>query len=364
MNHTLHSLSLNRIYFPLLVPVLLLVGISLVTLYSIDISLFKQQLIGLVLSLGIYFIFLNIDYKIFNYFSKQLYIGILLALFLIFIIGIEAKGAVRWIDIFGLRIQFSEVLKPFFIIVLAHFLSRNASHSLGKFVTSLALLFPIFFLVLRQPDLGNAIIYFAAALCMMLCYGFPFRYFAALLGLIIVPMPLFISLLKDYQRDRIFSFFNASADPFGSSYNSIQSLISIGSGGFHGKGLGQATQSILRFLPERHTDFIFATISESFGFIGGVAILILFVFLLTQIYKIAVSAVDEFSYLTSIGIFFIILIHVFLNIGMNLAVLPIVGITLPLVSYGGSSLLTNFIMLSILSSIRSEEKKGKIFEIS
>lgn len=348
----------------LLLPALGLVLISLATLYSIDITLFKQQLIVLVVSLIVYVLILNIDIRLISHFSKQIYIAMLLSLGLIFLIGIEAKGAVRWIDIFGIRIQFSEVLKPFFIIILAHFLSRDDSHSFSKFFMSLMLLFPIFFLVLRQPDLGNAIIYLLAALCMTLSYGFPFKYFAGLGALIIVPMPLFLTFLKEYQRARLFSFFNSTSDPFGSSYNAIQSLIAVGSGGFLGKGFGQATQSILRFLPERHTDFIFATISESLGFVGGLVVLILFVFLLVRIYRIAMNASDQFSYLTAIGMFFIILIHVFFNIGMNLGILPIVGITLPLVSYGGSSLLTNFIILSILSDIRSEQKKSKMFEIS
>lgn len=348
----------------LLIPALGLALISLSTLYSMDISLFRQQLVALAVSLFAYMLFLNIDYRLFKNFSKQIYIGMLLSLGLIFIIGIEAKGAVRWIDIFGVRIQFSEVLKPFFIIVLAHFLSRDENHSIGKFFTSLLLLFPIFFLVLRQPDLGNAIIYFLAALCMMLFYGFPFRYFLSLGSLVMVPMPIFLTLLKDYQRTRLFSFLNSTSDPFGSSYNAIQSLISVGSGGFFGKGFGQATQSILRFLPERHTDFIFATISESLGFVGGIVVLLLFIVLLIHIYRIAVNASDPFSYLVTTGMFFLLLIHVFLNIGMNLGILPIVGITLPLVSYGGSSLLTNFIILSILSVIRSEGKKNKVFEIS
>lgn len=364
MHQLLRSFSFHRIDLILLIPALGLALISLATLYSMDIVLFRQQLVVLIISLFVYLIFLNIDYRIFSNFSKQIYIGIILSLGMVFLIGVEAKGSVRWIDIFGVRIQFSEVLKPFFIIVLARFLSRDDNHSIGKFCMSLLLLFPIFFLVLRQPDLGNAIIYFLTVLFIMLSYGFPFRYFLGLVSLIIIPMPFFLTLLKDYQRMRLFSFFNSTSDPFGSSYNAIQSLISVGSGGFFGKGFGQATQSILRFLPERHTDFIFATISESLGFVGGIVIISLFIVLLVRIYKIAINASDTLSYLISIGMFFILLIHVFFNMGMNLGILPIVGITLPLVSYGGSSLLTNFIILSILSSIRSEGKKSKIFEIS
>lgn len=364
MDQLLRSLSFHRIDFLLLFPAIALVGISLATLYSIDITIFRQQLIFFIIGIAVYLLFLNIDIRIFGIFSKQIYFATLILLGLVFLIGIEAKGAVRWIDIFGIRLQFSEILKPFFIIVLAKFLSTHEEHSFSVFIKALLLLFPVFFLVWRQPDLGNAIIYLMTALCMLLAYGFPWRYFFSLGAAVLLPMPIFFSVLKDYQKERLFSFFNSTSDPFGSSYNAIQALISIGSGGFFGKGLGQATQSVLRFLPERHTDFIFATISESLGFIGGAVILILFTLLLLRIYRITTHAVDQFSYLVATGMFFIILVHAFFNIGMNLGILPIVGITLPLVSYGGSSLLTNFVMLSILSSIRSEEKRTGLFEIS
>ena len=364
MKQFLRAFSINRVDFFLVAPAIFLAGISIATLYSLDISLFRQQLIAFLVSLLVYFFFLNFDYKLFGFFTKQIYIAMLICLGVIFLIGIEAKGAVRWIDIFGLRIQFSEILKPFFVIVLAQHLSKNDSHGLEKFIKTLLLLLPIFFLVLRQPDLGNAIIYLVTAIFMMIVYGFPWRYFLSLGGLILIPMPIFFSLLKEYQRQRIFSFFNATSDPFGSSYNAIQSQISIGSGGFFGKGFGQATQSILRFLPERHTDFIFATLTESLGFIGGVVILLLFLFLLFRIYKISVSSPDSFGYLITVGMFFLILTHAFMNIGMNLGILPIVGITLPLLSYGGSSLVTNFIILSILSSVRFDSKKTSLFEIS
>lgn len=364
MNQFLRNFSIYRVDFILLLPAVILVGISLATLYSIDNILFRQQLVAFAVGLVIYFVFLSVDINFIRHFSKQIYIGMLVCLVLLFLIGIEAKGAVRWIDVFGIRLQFSEIFKPFFIIVLANYLTRDDTHSLGKFISSLLLLFPVFFLVLRQPDLGNAIIYGIATICVMVIYGFPWRYFLGLGTVTILPMPIFFSFLHGYQRQRIFSFFNSTSDPFGSSYNAIQSLISVGSGGFFGKGFGQATQSILRFLPERHTDFIFATISESLGFIGGMVVLALFIFLLARIYRIALSSRDSFAYLVSLGLFFVLLTHVFFNIGMNLGIVPIVGITLPLVSYGGSSLLTNFLVLSILSSIRSDEKKKGPFEIS
>lgn len=354
----------SRISFALLIPALLLVLLSLVTFYSLDMSLFRQQLVYLIAAVITYFIFLNIDYKIFGYFSKIMYAVMVGLLVLLFIIGIEAKGAVRWIDIFGIRIQFSEIFKPFFIIFMARFLSQNESRSFSKFLQALILLFPVFFLTLKQPDLGNALIYLFTTLAMLLMYGFPIKYFVGLALALIIPFPLFFSFLHDYQKNRILSFMNSSHDPSGSSYNAIQALISVGSGKFMGKGLGQATQSILRFLPERHTDFIFATISESMGFVGGLILLTLYGYLLYKIYKISTHVTDAFSYLIVVGCYFLLLIHVFFNIGMNTGIVPIVGITLPLVSYGGSSLLTNFVLLGIVSSISFEFKKRQSFEIS
>jgi rod shape determining protein RodA len=159
------------------------------------------------------------------------------------------------------------------------------------------------------------------------------------------------------------TLFNLTADPFGSSYNAIQSLISIGSGGFFGKGLGEGTQSVLRFLPERQTDFIFASISEGLGFLGGISILCLLCFLLYRIYKVSQNIDDKYPYLIVMGVFFLILVQTVTNIGMNMGMMPIIGVTLPMVSYGGSSLVTNFILLGIVSSIGYEYKRRKAIEI-
>lgn len=360
----IRALSLQRIQILLFLPAVLLTLISLVTLYAVDFASFEHQIIFFVAGIGVYIFFLNIDYRLFGIFAKQIYFFILFLLAIIFVIGFEAKGAVRWIEVFGVSLQFSELLKPFFIIIFAHFLTKNDKHDLKTFLKALLILFPVFFLVLRQPDLGNAIIYAFVAVSMMFTYGFPIRYFVTLGIFTLLPLPLFFNFLHDYQKLRVYSFFNATSDPFGSSYNSIQALISVGSGGVFGKGLGEGTQSVLRFLPERHTDFIFATIVESLGIFGAVIIMSLFIFLLFQIFKISLLAKDNFSYLIVIGMFFLILTHVFFNIGMNVGILPIVGITLPYVSAGGSSLITNFVALSFLSSISYDQKRKKLMEIS
>lgn len=353
----------KRIDLTLLIPALILCTISLATLYSLDIALFEQQLFALVVGLVAYVFFTNVDYRIFGFFAKYLYIIILAALSVLFLIGFEAKGAVRWIDVFGISIQFSEIFKPFFVIVIAYFLSRDGSRDLIKYVLAGLLIAPVCFLIMRQPDLGSALIYGLTGGFMILLFGFPLLFYIVTLIAIALPMPIVFNLLHGYQRDRITSFINPTSDVSGTSYNAIQALISIGSGGFYGKGFGQATQSVLKFLPERHTDFIFATISENLGFIGGSVIIIVFAFLLYKIYKIGQLVDDKFTYLIVMGFYGIFLIQVFFNIGMNIGILPIVGITLPFVSYGGSSLLTCFIILGILSAIRSDYQERYSMEI-
>ncbi len=359
----MHNFSINRLNFSLLAPAILVVAIGLASFYSIDTQVFKQQLLFLVFSLFVYVFFLNVDYRIFAFFNKYMYFTMIAALLLLFVIGIEARGAVRWIDIFGVRLQFSEIIKPFFIIFIAQFLTRDNKKSFSKFVTALLLTLPIFLLTLKQPDLGNALIYLFTVGFMLFVYGFPWSYFLAVLVPVLVPLPILFNLLAPYQKDRLLTFVNPTRDPFGSSYNAVQSLISIGSGGFFGKGFGQATQSILKFLPERHTDFIFATISESLGFVGASFLIVLYGFLLVRIYKIAQDVSDEFTRMVLFGFYFLLLTHIFLNIGMNVGIVPIVGITLPFASYGGSSLLTSFIMLGIISSIKFDHSRHKSLEI-
>lgn len=359
----MRSLVTTRANLTLLIPSLILVAVSLTTLYSIDASFFKSQLTFLIGALVAYFLFLYVDYHLFRLSAKISYVIMIVLLGVLFLIGIEAKGSVRWIDFFGIRIQFAEIIKPFFILFFADFLTKDDSRSLKKFLVSLALFAPIFFLILKEPDLGNAMIYFFTALFMLLMYGFPLKYFMGLFFSIAAPFPLIFNFLHDYQKSRILTFLNLSHDPFGSSYNAIQSVISVGSGGFFGKGFGQATQSILRFLPERHTDFIFATISESLGFVGGLLVISLFIYFLYSLYKMSNLMSDSFSYIVIIGFFSLFFSHVLLNIGMNVGVMPIVGITLPFVSYGGSSLLTSFISIGIVSSMHSDVRKKQSIEI-
>ena len=347
----------------LLYPVFILVVISLVTLLSINVAFFKSQLVFLTVSILAFLFFSQANYKLLAFYSKPIYIISLILLILVFFLGIESRGAIRWVEVFGFRFQFSEILKPFLSISFAGYLVNRKNYSFRSFIDILFLLAPIALLIFFQPDLGDALILVGVVFAVLIYAGFSFKYFLAVLLPMVAIFPAVWKLLHDYQRQRILTFFDPSKDPLGNSYNVIQSIIAVGSGMIIGKGLGQGTQSGLRFLPERHTDFIFATISEQLGFIGAIIILICFAFILYKIYVIFLNSDDSFCRIFSVIIFFSFLIQIFVNIGMNVGILPVVGVTLPFVSYGGSSLLSNFIFLGLLSSINKASKERPVLEI-
>jgi len=347
----------------LITPVLILLILGLVTIFSININLFKSQLLFSVIAIFVFFLFSRINYHVVKNYDFLIYIGSLFLLILVSIIGIESRGSVRWFEIFGFRIQFSELIKPFLIFSFASFLSTRDSKSFKNFVLSNVLLLPLALLIFLQPDLGNTLVFVIVQFLILFIFGFPIKYFIFCFLILSSMLPVFWKFLHDYQRERLLTFFNPKNDPLGISYNAIQAIIAVGSGSFLGKGFGQGTQSVLKFLPERHTDFIFATLSESLGFIGSLLIVGAFFVLLYRIYSIYKETDDFFCKLFAISSFFLILVQFFINIGMNVGLLPIVGITLPFVSYGGSSLLSNFILLGFLSSIIKTTRSKEILEI-
>ncbi|OGH09856.1 MAG: hypothetical protein A2152_01890 [Candidatus Levybacteria bacterium RBG_16_35_6] len=346
----------------LFVPVVILVILSLTTLYSINFLYFRNQLIFLLVSIVFYVFISFTNYRVLKMYSIPIYIASLFLLFLVLLLGIETRGSIRWIEIMGFRIQFSEILKPFLAISLASFLVTR-KNNLKHFLSVFLFLGPILFLIFLQPDLGNTLIYLFVCFLALIFFGFSYRYFAYVIVPFIISVPVLWNFLHQYQKQRILTFLNPTTDPLGSSYNVIQSLITVGSGMFLGRGLGQGTQSSLSFLPEQHTDFIFATISEQFGFLGNLLILVCFAVIFYRIYSIAKNSNDDFCRIFSAIVFFIILVQVFLNIGMNIGIIPVVGVTLPFVSYGGSSLLSNFILLGFLSAVRTSEKESDILQI-
>jgi len=357
------SRILKEIDWFLIIPVFILVLLSLVTLFSLNVSFFNGQVVLFILSVFAFLFFSQSNYKTASVFAKPIYIFSIIALLFVLILGIESRGAVRWVEILGFRLQFSEVLKPFLAISLASYLSQIKVFNFRSFLNVFLLLTPIFFLIFFQPDLGNAILYGLVVFLSVIYLGFPFRYFLVSALPFILMAPIFWNFLRDYQRQRVLTFLNPSLDPLGTSYNVIQSIIAVGSGMIMGKGIGQGSQSSLRFLPERQTDFIFATISEQLGMIGVVIVLVCFGVLLYRILQIFLNTNDNFCKTFSAIVFFTFLIQIFVNIGMNVGLLPIVGVTLPFVSYGGSSLLSNFIFLGLLNSINKSLKEDKVLEI-
>ncbi|SRR6266568_1185016 len=352
-----------RIDFFLLLPVIVLVSVSLVTLLSLNIAYFKSQLFALFIAIIAFFIFSQVNISFLKSLKGSIYVLSLVFLLITLAIGIESHGAVRWIDILGIRLQFSEILKPFLSLAFATMLAEHPNGSMKTFFLAILFVLPIFFLVYFQPDLGSALLYLLVALFALLISGYPFRWFALLFLPIIILMPVIWTKLHAYQRTRILTFLNPQADPLGVSYNSIQALIAVGSGAFLGKGLSEGTQSGLRFLPERQTDFIFATIAEGLGFTGAVLVIAALLFLCYRVFRIFSLTSDRFIRIFAACAFGFFLIPAFVNIGMNLGIMPIVGVPLPFVSFGGSSLLSNFIFLGLLCAMLSREKHKHVLEI-
>lgn len=356
----MQRLNLSSIDWILFVPISILLFFSLSTLFSIDQGVFRSQLFFLIVSLFALFFFSQFNLAIIKYYSIYIYFISLLILLILLGVGIETRGSVRWFEVFGFGIQFSELLKPFLAISLASYLTNLKSMSLKAFLNVLLLMAPVVLLIFLQPDLGNALIYVVVVLGSLLVTGFSIRYF--LFGFLMwcVSLPFFWLILKDYQRHRILTFIDPSRDPLGTSYNAIQAVIAVGSGMIVGRGLGQGTQAQLRFLPERHTDFIFATISEQLGFIGSLVIIACFIFIFYRLIIFMRNSDDKFSRIFTLIVFMIIFVHFTMNVGMNIGILPVVGITLPFVSYGGSSLLSNFILIGLLFSVSRKKRKDAL----
>ncbi len=345
-------------------PAIILCVISLIVLSSIDPIYFRSQLIYTILAIIAFFIFSRINIEFISRFYAPIYFVSLAILLFVLFAGHASHGAVRWLSFFGVSLQFSELLKPILAICFAQFLVQPGSLT-RKFYTSIIALLPVFFLIFKQPDLGSALVYALTFFLSLLVIGFPISYFLTILVPALISLPIVWKFfLKGYQQARLTSFLKLSYDPLGSSYNMIQSIISVGSGGFLGKGFGLGTQSGLHFLPEKHTDFIFAATSEEMGFIGAIILVLVFIYLFWKMFQVIQNLNDGFYKNLSIISFSMIFIEFVLNVGMNIGILPVVGVALPLVSYGGSSLISTFIFLGILSQIAKNESMEKVIEIT
>ncbi len=318
----------------------LLLCFGLTTIWSTVPNLFWVQLGFLVIGIVIAYIFYKLDFTIAFSLSTFIYIFSIFLLIVTLFFGQSVRGATRWIGVGTNQLQTSEVIKPLLAIVYAGFLARHPLNRIKNLMTYAALsLLPVL-LVKSQPDLGSALVLLVLSGFMGLFARINLRWVVAISLFSLLLIPLSPYFLKDYQQDRIESFLNPYHDPRGKGYNAIQSVIAIGSGGLIGKGVSLGTQSHLNFLPERHTDFIFASFAEEFGLLGIILVLIAYFYLLYRLLDISNRLRDRENRLLALGILSIFMFQSIVNIGMNLGVMPVTGITLPLFSYGGSSLIS------------------------
>ncbi len=385
------------------IPLVLLFCLGLAAIYSSTLNNplasgnFEKQIIFGAVAIIVFFITYSLPTNTFKTIAIPAYLLSLILLTMVILVGRKIAGQKSWLIIGSLGFQPSEFAKIGMIFGVSYFLSKRNTdiESFKDILYTLGIgLVPVL-LILLEPDMGTSLVFFGTLLVLIYWKGislfglfvvlspaivaiasvFGFMYFIIMLGLVGVVLFLFkkdiffsgsifainlgagffadyvFKALSQHQQNRILSFVNPYADPLGTGYNSIQAKVAIGSGGFLGKGFLNGHQTQLQFIPEQWTDFIYCVIGEEFGFIGSVFTLILFLILFLRIFKIATSTKDEFLSLTLIGILSIYFIHLFINIGMTVGVMPVIGIPLPFVSYGGSSLLVNMFMLGIVANV-------------
>lgn len=354
----------------LLAVMLILIGIGILMIYSsYEVSIpqdgrpfwenavYRQALFG-GLGLVLYFFLAVVDYRIFVRAGRWLYGFVLATLGIIALLGSVSFGAQSWLDILTFGIQPSELAKVLMILVLARQLgvSRNQLQSPMPLFVSIVLLIPPLVLIYLQPDFGTAAVLATMWVAMVFLSGVHWQHLLLLALLAAIVAPLIWFQLDDYMRDRIISFAFPDAGPSDSSYNVTQALISIGSGGLWGKGLLNGTQSQLHFLRVRHTDFIFCVWAEEFGFVGSIVLLALFTIMIVRMIRIALQAPDHYGRVVVAGATAMILVQAVVNLGMNANILPVTGLTLPLVSYGGSSLISTMIALGLTQSVAMRQR--------
>ncbi len=321
---------------------------------------FHKQLVAVFLGLVLMFLFSFYDYRILNSMSTKLYFLMLILLVWVIIGGTNIRGTTGWIQLGVFNFQPVEVAKLIMIIFLASFLSKKRTELsiFVRIVSSVVLVGLPIVLIMRQPDLGSSLIILGTWASMLLFSGIGKKNILILgvLGLGIIISSWFF--LENYQIERLTNFVNPYSDPKGSGYNVIQSMVAVGSGGIWGKGLGHGSQSQLNFLPEKHTDFIFAVISEELGFVGALVVIVLFAILFFRIKETARLSRDNLGYLICVGFLTMLFLQTFVNIGMNIGLAPVTGVPLPFLSYGGSAVMANLLGIGIILNIGRRKIKS------
>ncbi len=350
----------------LLLAALALVGFGALLIYSASLNQFGSPTMGdlahpvmrqaafAALGLLIALALARANYRALGVLSIGMYVAAVAVLGFLLVAGDAIYGSRRWIEIGGTQVQPSEIAKLVVIIALAKYLSDHQDQigDLRVFLTSLAMAAVPALLVFAEPDLGSAVIFAVIWLGMVLAAGAKWHHVAGLVGVSLVSVPFaFIGLVTDYQRNRIATWLDPESDPLGAGFQSLQAEIGIGSGGFFGKGLTAGGQTQLDYLRTETTDYVFSVLGEELGFIGAIVLFSLFIIFLWRTLRVAELSRDLFGRLLATGMVIFILLQTFINIGVNVGLLPVTGLPLPFVSQGGSSLITLFICIGILQSI-------------
>jgi rod shape determining protein RodA len=345
---------------PLFAGLMTLSGVAFVILYSASgqsVDVLLRQALRLGLALIVMLAIAQIHPRHLRFYSPLLYGMGLLLLTAVLVIGEIGKGAQRWLDLGILRFQPSEILKLAVPMMVAWYLSEHPLPPSLRYVavSGLAIAIPVG-LIAKQPDLGTAMLVGAAGTAVIFLAGLRWLHLFAVGALGTALLPVVWHFLHDYQRDRVLMFLNPEADPLGRGYHIIQSKIAIGSGGFYGKGWLHGSQAQLEFLPEKSTDFIFAVVAEEFGLLGCLGLLGIYLFIIGRCLYIVTQAQDFYARLLSGALTVTFFVYVFVNVGMVVGILPVVGVPLPLVSYGGTSMVTLLAGFGILMSIQTHRK--------
>ncbi len=355
------SESLRKFDWVLLVSVFLLFFLGLATIYSVTLNQeqnnfddFNKQIVFAVIGFVVLMVLSVTNYSAFWVHNRLLALLMMIFLWAVLFFGTTIRGTKGWFQIAGLGIQPVELAKIVLIIILAKFFSNRfqhfnvSKHVIVSFVLFLLMAVP----VLLQPDLGSTLVLGGTWFILLILSGVDKKYIAIILILAIVVAGIaWVAFFKDYQKQRILTFLDPSSDPLGSGYNVSQSVIGIGSGRMWGRGLGFGSQSQLKFIPESQTDFIFAVIAEELGFWGVLLVLGFWSLIFYRLLKIAKSAKNDFGMYLVLGIMSVFILHIIVNIGMNMGVMPVMGISLPFLSYGGSFLIVCLTMIGIAESV-------------
>ena len=337
--------KLQSINYSLLGLIISLFLVGLAALYSISNGDFNSWPLKhsqrFILGLIIFFLVIFFDLRLIFSYAYVIFFLSIISLVIIPFFGIESNGATRWINIAGISLQPSEFVKYTLILALAkyfHSINNDSSFIKTLIIPLIITIVPVL-LVITQPDLGTALIILLGGISLFWISGLNYKYFIVGVFSILCSLPVLWQYLKDYQKDRVLTFFNPERDPLGNGYHIMQSKIALGSGGIFGKGYMEGTQSHLNFLPEMQTDFIFTMLGEEFGFIGTLLLLLIYAALIMISIRLALKSRSLFSKYLSLGVCNVFFIYVFVNIGMVTGLLPVVGVPLPFISYGGSSML-------------------------